>query len=199
MIRNPRSFVALLAALFVAVPAVAAPHATADSSAAAQPLTYLATVVDPLSPRPAMVSHQVRISLDRLSSQERLKALEQAMSKNQTAFTQQVLGAETVGSLQIGTRLPIPIAFASRFEDEKGSHLLLIAQRPISIREIFSSSPRRDYPFTVLQLDLEPDGHGSGELIWAARFRSLKDGGLRLDNFNFISARLLDLRSVEAG
>ena len=109
---------------------------------------------------------------------------------------EEALGEDTVGRVQIGERTSDRLAYARRFADDEGEHLILVSRRPIAFGEFFRSARSVDYLFTVIQLDLDRDGRGSGEVLTAARFRLHDDGEIELENFDFVAARLLAVQPL---
>ncbi len=157
---------------------------------------YLATLVDTVHVLPFAASVPIRIRLDRFTTDRQAEHLAAvARSKGEIAL-RTALGHEFLGNLEVNGRIADPIAYARTFHDAQGTHVLLIAQRPLSMREIFAGWPTADYPFTVLQLDLRSDGTGSGSLIAAARIRPRKSGEIELLDFNFIPSRLFQVKTL---
>lgn len=191
------SIAALLASalptLSAAAPGAPAPKAAGDG---AYRVSFVGTLADLGDRLPRQTTQPVKIWIDRLTSDSEAEHLSEVVrAKGQNAL-EQALFEDSVGRLQIGDRLGYPIAFARRFVDADGEHLLLIAQRPISFREIFRNTRSRDYPFTVVELDLDVSGHGSGEVLSAARIRTRRNGEIELLNLDVRAGRLLAVAPV---
>ena len=188
-----RTSIAALLAISLPTLAAASPGAPAPQAAGdgAYRVSFVGTLANLGDHLPRRSTQAVKIWIDRLTTDAEAATLaERVRAKGPDALEQALFGA-TVGRLQIGDRLGYPIAFARRFADADGEHLLLIAQRPISFREIFRNTRSRDYPYTVVELDLDASGHGSGEVLSAARVRTLANGEVELQNLEFLTARLL--------
>jgi len=163
-----------------------------------QTLSYQGWLVDPFSRLPRTASLAVTIRIDRLTSDDDAKRLADLVSARGPRALGPALEELEVGRLSIGDRYMMPISYARRVRHDDGEHLILIAQRAISFREIFRSSRSKDYPYTAIELDLDETGRGSGELIAAARFLPRQDGTVDIDTLQFIAARLMSVRQVEA-
>jgi hypothetical protein len=169
-----------------------------SGAAAAAPddtVSYQGWLADPFSGMPRR-SLPVRIWIDRLTSDADAQRLADLVSARGPRALRPALEELEVGRLSIGDRYRMPISYARRFRDERGEHLILIAQRSISFREVFRHSRTKDYPYTAIQLDLDEDGRGSGELIAAARFLPRPDGTVDLDTLQFVASRLMSVREV---
>jgi len=193
-----RTAIAALAAI-IALPVLlaAAPNAP-PAQAGTQALTFTATLADLEGRPPRQGTLPVKIWVDRFTTDAEATALADLVRAQGPKALESALFDTTVGRLQIGDRLGYPIAYARGFADESGSHLLLVAQRPISFREYFRGTRSRDYPFTVVVLDLDAAGKGSGEVLSAARVFTHEDGGVELRNLEFVTARLLAVKPLSS-
>jgi hypothetical protein len=157
---------------------------------------YLATLVDTSHVLPHAQSVPIRVRLERLTADDRVADLVRVARDKGELALRRALETESVGRLEINGRLGDPISYARRIEDADGVHLLLISERSLSLREIFGNRRSVDYPFTVVEIDLAPDGSGSGNFYGAARIRPRKDGDIELDGLSALPARLLAVKAV---
>ena len=193
---NRRFVTTAIAALAaVALPTLAAagdriaPASAAPESAYAVALTGTLAQIDGRWPRQTTLP--VKIWVDRLSSDAEAEHLgDVARAKGEIAL-QNALTEDSVGRIQIGDRLAVPIAFARRYSDGDGEHLLLIAQRRVAFGEIFRNTRSSDYPYTVFEIDLDPTGHGGGDVLAAARIYAHRDGQVEIRNLDIVPTRLL--------
>jgi hypothetical protein len=178
------------------VPLVLACGISGASAAGSLDRVYLATLVDTSHVLPHAQSVPIRVRLERLTADDRVGDLVRVARENGESALRRALETESVGRLEINGRLGDPIAYARRIEDADGVHLLLIAERSLSLREIFGNRRSVDYPFTVVEIDLAADGSGSGNFYGAARIRPRKDGEIELDGLSPLPARLLAVKTV---
>jgi hypothetical protein len=167
-------------------------------SAEARSVTsYQAWLVDPTSAVPRRGGVPVRIWVERFTPDSEASRLAEVVDQRGEQALKEALAEQELGRLSVGDRYVVPISYARRYVDERGEHLLLVAQRAISFREVFRGWRSKDYPYTAIQLDLREDGSGSGEVIAAAKFLPREDGTFDIDTLQAISSRLVSVRRVE--
>lgn len=181
-----------LVLLGTAAGAAAAPSSGASGSGS----VYLATLVDSGHSLPRATSLPIRVRLDRFTADERVDDLVRLARRRGELALRRELQTESVGRLEIDGHLGVPIAYARRIEDADGAHLLLIAERSLSRRELFGQRTSARYPLIVVEIDLRPDGSGSGGFFAAARIFPRRDGEIELDGLNPLPARLMAVRTV---
>ena len=103
------------------------------------------------------------------------------------------LADEDLGRLAIGDELGLPIALAVETRDEGLYHLLVVVDRQLDQREIFAATRSSRYPYTVLELVVDADGYGFGELHTAARLRVSPDGKLSFDSLDPVPMKILQV------
>ena len=63
-----------------------------------------------------------------------------------------------------------------------GRRIVLATDRPIGFAEAANNSRTIDYPFTLVELRLDKDGHGEGKLSVATKL-TLNDNVLVIENY----------------
>lgn len=186
--------VCLVLVAFFNVATISASAATGADKAEIESFRgYLAT---PAYRMPRLISSAVTLRIDCFSSDDETEQISALLGKGKPNAAQSLLGERRVGTLQIGDALPEPVAGAWSFSDELGRHIVVLAARPISMREIFGNRRSSDYPYTVAQIDVEEDGHGSGELSLAARLKVDETGHLEYNPLSVIPLRILGVRRL---
>lgn len=111
------------------------------------------------------------ITVNRWSSAaEREKLLTTVREKGPEALLSVVQGFQRLGTLRTPQTVGYELKFAIQDPLPEGGRRVLIAtDRPISFTEATNRPPTIDYPFTVLDMQLKPDGTGSGTMSLAAR------------------------------
>lgn len=192
-----RISIAALFAIGLPTLAAAAPSAPAPAGGdAGLGLSYVGTLADLPDRLQRQSTQPLRIWLDRLTSDADAARLAEIVRGKGVKPLERALLDESVGQIQIGDRLGYSIAFARRFVSAEGERLLLIAQRPIALREIFHTARSSQYPFTVVELELDASGHGRGEVLSAARIRVRRNGEVDLENLGVLAGRLLAVRPL---
>jgi hypothetical protein len=177
---RPRRLVIVLFLIATIVPPVAgvAREASADprlqegvppAAGTDGKVTYTGYLIDNALILPRLSSARIEITLDRLTSEADAEALGAQLREGDVDW------GEAVGRVSIGAGLGYPIAAAFEESVEERRHLVFLIHRPLNMREIFAGAPSTSYPYTVIELSLEADGTGSGELIPAAKVH-LRDG-----------------------
>lgn len=103
------------------------------------------------------------------------------------------LADQDLGRLSIGDELGRPIALAHETHEDGLYHLVVVVDRQPDAREIFAARRSSDYPYTVLELVVDADGYGFGELHAAARLRVSPDGKLSYRTLDPVPMRVLNV------
>jgi hypothetical protein len=81
-----------------------------------------------------------------------------------------------------------------------GRHIYALTDRPIGFLESFYSTRSKDYPFGVMELDLQADEKGRekgvGTLVYAAKVKGLNGDKVEIENETFAPIRLLGVRQL---
>jgi hypothetical protein len=71
---------------------------------------------------------------------------------------------------------------------------MILFERWMNIYELRSGARSVDYPFSYVELILDPDGRGEGTFIPAARVRFAGGNQVEVENFGIYPARLFGVR-----
>ena len=117
--------------------------------------------------------------------------------KGQRAFLDALLDAKPVGSIATPTSLKYDFFYARQSPmPEGGRRLMLISDRPMTYAERASAAISREYPFTVIQLDIDKDGQGEGTLLQLVQLRLL-DNILGIENLATGPMKLNEVKRVK--
>lgn len=181
-----KSNVGLAARLAVAI-------ALALSAAAAVPThgeEFLATLID----METGGSTSVVIRVDQYSTDAEVAKLKQILGeKGQDGLRDSLWDLEK-GHIRVGAGLGYPIAVARQRVTESGRVVRLGIVRPLSFRELISGARSTDYPFTRIELELDKEGKGEGEMIAAAKVSIDDDGTIEIESYAARPLRLLNVR-----
>lgn len=136
----------------------------------------------------------IHVRIDRFTSDAETQKLAALVAKKGQDELRNVLGGGEIGTVRIGSRLAQPIAAAWKTQEGTNQHLVLVVPRNISIREVFGNRLSADYPYTIVELDLAPDGHGEGDLLATARLKPGKKGGLEYQDLRPLPIRILNVQ-----
>jgi hypothetical protein len=96
-------------------------------------------------------------------------------------------------------RTPDSLAYDLRFAhqapaDDGGRRIVLATDRPMSFWESWNRPRTVDYPFTVIQMQIGPDGHGKGTMSYATKV--IGNGKvIELENFGTAPVMLTEIRA----
>ena len=137
------------------------------------------------------------ITISRWSSDaERDRLLAVLHDKGQNALLDELQKLPAVGYINMPGSLRYELRFAwQRPEAEGGRMVVLMTDRYIGAWEAANRPRTIDYPFTLIQLQLDKDGKGVGKASIATKITQTKDGTIELENFSS-SPVMLNRRDV---
>jgi len=88
------------------------------------------------------------------------------------------------GRIRTPDSIGYDLRYAQQTPSEDGGRTIVIAtDRPIGFWEATQRPRSFDYPFTVIQMKLDRDGHGSGTLSYATRIVARGNNVIELEDF----------------
>jgi hypothetical protein len=129
-------------------------------------------------------SSTVDITINRWSSDaERQRLVEVLQAKGPGALLETLRDMPEVGTIRTPDSLGYPLHYAHQAPGEDGGRRIVIAtDRPIGFWEAANQPRTIDYPFTVIQMQLGPDGTGEGRMSIATRIIA-HDNIVELENY----------------
>jgi hypothetical protein len=188
-------FVALVSvsalALSMAVPAA--------QSNMARPEKFTAFAVDMSNLAPRATTSTVDIQISRWSTDaERDQLLKVFRDKGQEALLSALQKLPVVGGIRTPSSLNYDIHFAMQKPDAEGGRMVfLMTDRYISAWEAMNRPRTMDYPFTLIQLQLDKNGRGVGKASVATKITQEVDGTIELENFANQPVMLNEVRPVK--
>jgi hypothetical protein len=186
----------ILAAALAAGLAVAVPAAQSNM---AKPERFSAFAVDTSITAPRATASVVDLAINRWSTDaERDRLLSVFRDKGQDGLLSALQKLPVVGYINAPGSLRYDIHFArQRPEPDGGRTIFLMTDRYISMWEAVNRPRTVDYPFTLIQLQLDRDGKGVGKASVATRITEAKDGTIELENFSNQPVMLNDVHPVK--
>jgi hypothetical protein len=179
------------------------PHVAAQvgTSGDARREAFEAVAVSGGGPLTRPVATNLRILIDRWSTESERQRLFETLPKGQDAALETLRDLRPVGRIFAPGQLGWDLHYAHQVRGEDGSRRIFLAtDRPIGIWEAINRPRTIDYPFTFIELRLNPGGEGKGEgkLSRATRIVSSGDGKyLQLENYGEQPVDLTEVRSVD--
>ena len=119
---------------------------------------------------------QIEIVIDRWSTPEEIDRLFDAGEKGQRALTDEMADLDAVGSIRTVQSLALSLHYAVQEVDADGTRRIYLAMpRPIGYGEMVRGSRSVAYPITFVELTVDPEGKGEGQLSIAARVTASSD------------------------
>ena len=181
-----RTSIALVMSLLGLAPAVAAQALNEEYSAVA--LSAGGPVSDP-------VAAQLQIAVDRISTDDERRQFMDALTKGQDAAIQTLQRLPPVGSVRTPGTLRWAIRYSQITEEDGRRRIFLVTDRPLSFAEIAEQSRTIKYPFTVIELFVDKNGEGAGNLHQAVRIQALgRRRVLGLENYATAPVKLTEVK-----
>ena len=185
----------VLAAALAAVFAVAVPSAQSNM---AKPEKYSAFAVDISTMTDRARTSPVDIVINRWSTDaERDQLLTVLHDKGQNALLTALQKLPAVGYINTPGSLRYDLHFAQQRDGAEGDRkIFMMTDRYVGSWEA-SNRPRTiDYPFTLLQLQLDKAGNGEGKASLYTKITQTKGGTIELENFANQPVMLNQVRKV---
>jgi hypothetical protein len=171
----------------------------AAQSNIARPEKFTAFAVDISNTAPRALASTVDLTINRWSTDaERDQLLTVFRAKGQEALLSALQKLPVVGGITSPGSLKYDIHFArERQEAEGGRMIFLMTDRYIGAWEAANRPRTIDYPFTLIQLQVDKDGNGVGKASVATKITEAVDGTIELENFSNQPVALNKVRKIK--
>jgi hypothetical protein len=165
----------------------------------AKPEKFTAFAVDISNTAPRANASVVDIDIKRWSTDaEKDRLLQVFREKGQDALLSALQKMPVVGGIRTPGSLNYDIHFArQRPRAEGGREIFLMTDRYVSAWEAMNRPRTIDYPFTLIQLQLDQNGRGVGKASIATQITQDPDGTIVLENFSSQPVMLNDVRPAK--
>jgi len=185
----------VFAAGLVATLATALPAAQSNM---AQPEKFTAFAVDMSNTAPRRNTTPVDITITRWTTDAERDGLKEILAKGQDALLSALQRLPVVGYINTPGSLRYDLHFArQRPSGDGGRTIILATDRYVTAWEAAERPRTIDYPFTIIQLQLDKNGRGQGKASVATRITQDDDGTIELENFSSEPVMLNDVRPVK--
>lgn len=119
---------------------------------------------------------QIEIVIDRWSTPEELDELFTAGERGQRALADALNDLDAIGSIRTVQGLAHSLHYAvQRVDDDGARHIYLATPRSMSYWEMVRGSRSVAFPITFVELTVDEDGKGEGQMSIAARVTASSD------------------------
>jgi hypothetical protein len=149
----------------------------------------------PVSPRGRMQT--VEIAIERWSTdEERNQLVEAFTSKGSDGLLRALQKTKRVGYIRTPDRLAWDLHYArQRPTGDGGRQVFLATDRNVRFWEVYENTRSTDYPFTLIQLQLDGESKGEGRMSLATQISVSKDKQhIELENYGSEPVRIENLR-----
>jgi len=159
-----------------------------------QPERFTANAVS-LSPQYGTGQQTVEINVNRWSPSSDRETLIAALMKSPDELLKQLQKMRPVGTIRTPDSIGYDLHYAQQTPLPEGGRSIVIAtDRPIGFWEATNRPRSIDYPFTVIQMNLDRNGMGSGTMSYATRITT-KNNIIELEDFATQSIMLNNIRA----
>ncbi len=137
----------------------------------------------------------LQIDVDRWSTPEERRDLEVTLAeKGPEGLLAAVRKAKPVGRIHTAGSIGYDLRFAYQVPLATGGRRIVIGtDRPLSFYEASRRPRSADYPFTVLEMRVDENGRGQGNLVVAAQVMAMGET-IELENYTTTPVRLMQVR-----
>ena len=191
-------------ALAVAAGLILTSHTRTAAQAGQQldtgPLHLTAFAINMNTTRPGTATTTVDVVINRFSTDSERDRLREAFKANeQQGLLRALQKLPAVGYLTTPGSLRYDVHFArQRPLPEGGRRIFLLTDRRINFWEAASGARTLDYPFTLVELQLDKNSRGVGKLNIAARITGSEDTVVEIEDFAAQPVQLNEVHPVKS-
>ncbi len=162
------------------------------------PEEFTGRIIDVAGSVPGPSTSHVRLHIEEYTPPEELQKLATVLVEEGPEALEKMLYDLDRGWIRVGDRLGYPIAAARSIDTGNGDRVIrVLTDRPIQFFELRAGLRSRDYPFGILEIALDAEGKGEGQLIAAAKIEITKEGTIEIESlgvkpFKLTSVQLQD-------
>src|SRR5579863_2916789 len=139
-------------------------------------------------------SQPFTLTIDRYATQHDVDRFTGILAESGNMVLRDVLWRKHAGTLTIGGGIGYPVSFAIAQETPQGRRIRVFVDRPMSGFALTHGFRSSQYPFSVIELNVDGSGRAEGNFIGAARL-TYKRGTLEIKSLGPQPIRLVDIRT----
>lgn len=153
-----------------------------------KPVVYSANVVPAGT---AMRPLPIRIYVSGTATDEEVHTLAAALKSGGSDALEKAMDKMDYGRIAPARSTGTKVAVIRMKQTDKGQSILLVTDRPITFPELWRGSRSQDYPFGIVQLNIDEKGNGEGSMIVAAKIKISDDNQIEVESYGIGPSRLI--------
>jgi hypothetical protein len=158
-----------------------------------KPEVYSASVIPAGGGRPV----PIKIYVYGYTSDEEAQVLANALKADGPKALLKALNKTEKGRIAPVSRTGSTVGVVRVRQTDKGRALIMLTDRPISFPELWLGSRSTDYPFGIVQLNLDEKGKGEGTIIVAAKIKFTDDNSIEVESYGIGPSRLIGVKRLD--
>ncbi len=155
--------------------------------------TFIGRAVDTSGQRLQSTAH-FTLHIDEYATDEEIAQHAAVLAETGSRGLEKVLWKLDRGWIKVGTSLGHVVGVARSIDTDGGRIIRAVTDRPIQLFEVRRGLRSVDYPFGVIELELDADGKGEGRLIAAAKLEFTEDGTLEIEQLGTRPFKLMKIK-----
>lgn len=165
-----------------------APLLFAGNDEKPKPEVYSARVVPAGKPSTPL---SIKIYISGTTTDEEVHMLAAALKSGGSDALEKAMDKMDNGRVTPVRHTGTKVAVIRRKKTEKGESIILVTDRPITFAELWRGSRSQDYPFGIIQLNLDEKGAGDGSIIVAAKIKITDDNSIEVESYGMGPSKLI--------
>ncbi len=166
---------------------------------AAAPLlaeSYSGRILDTPNAIPRVSSMRFDLEIEDYTSDEEVRDLAATLDAEGTRALERKMFDLDRGWLRIGNDVAQEVAVTRSVVTEDGGRILrVVVSRDIGFFETWNQTRSTDYPYTILEIQLDEDGNGVGSMIAAAKIEMDDEGTVEVESLGWTPFRLIGVKA----
>jgi hypothetical protein len=158
---------------------------------------YSALAVD-AGAMPGQTAFNVDVNITRWSTPEEREAIITTLMENPTKLLEVLQKMPVVGRLTSPGSVGWELRYATISQTGGTDRIVLLTDRPMGFAETASRSRTTQYPFTVIEMRVPPNGDGEGRIMVAAQIAVNRTSrSLMIEDYNIAPVQLRAVKKLK--
>jgi hypothetical protein len=159
-----------------------------------KPEIFSATAVNTTGPSPKV---SMKIYINSYTSDEEVTQLANILKTQGPDALLKAINKVERGRIAPVRKTGTDVGFVRQRMTDSGRHITMVMERPMSFAELYRGSRSTDYPFGILQMDVDKNGKGTGTFMVAAKIKFTADNTVEVENYSVAPMRLMGLSKMK--